>query len=167
MSKGIHIAKRGVRLSIASILFKGLPDAGDPLKWRLRHAIWKRIDRELRPLGKTREDLAELHEKPKQPIAPLDTLFPDMPVMKSPRLEWIESHGVLCHYSPAMSHADPSRCWLALIPREEHRGMELADIIRHHGFQYDCDKLIGYGRREDEALADMAVKLNLKLWNQS
>lgn len=72
-----------------------------------------------------------------------DALF-DLPESKSPRLIWMEEHGVSTYPpSPALG------CWAA---------------------SRDCDppldEFVGLADTELDAIADLARKLNLKLWNE-
>jgi len=87
-----------------------------------------------------------------------DTLF-DIPESKSPRLLWIEKHGVLTHHSPHMDD-DP---WMAIIPFDGHTG-SIGAIMAEWCRLYDETGMIGYG--ETEAIVKLAIAHNLKLWNE-
>jgi hypothetical protein len=67
-----------------------------------------------------------------------DTLFP-LPEQKSPRLLWIEKHGVIMEESSERWHA--------------YRMFDGG----HYG---------GTGKTQDDALADWARKNNVRLWNE-
>ncbi len=68
-----------------------------------------------------------------------DTLF-DLPDSPSPRLRWLREHQVT-----TTKEAEPTGdLWTAWVFPDTS----------------------GYGATEDEALADLARKLNVKLWNE-
>lgn len=85
-----------------------------------------------------------------------------VPVSLSPRLRWIQTHGVLTHRSE-MERELP---WIALIPMERDKGKDIFDCMADNCRLYDEGNLLGYGQTEDEALYALAAKLNLKTWNQ-
>ena len=70
-----------------------------------------------------------------------------IPETKSPRLCWLEKHGVTC-YKSEYDHAgptDPDELWRARIA---------------------SNPVEGKGATMDDAIVDMAKRLNLKLWNE-
>ena len=71
----------------------------------------------------------------------------DIPETKSPRLLWLEKHGIKVA-APAKGHGTATNHWMA--------------------YQHDGDFISasGYGMNEDEAIAALAVKLGLRLWNE-
>ena len=75
-----------------------------------------------------------------------DTLF-DIPEQKSPRLLWIEKHGIEIITNFYDEWEDTQWPFLALAPTRLLPG------------QY-------FGNTEDEALIKLAIAGNLKLWNQ-
>ncbi len=70
----------------------------------------------------------------------------DLPETKSPRLIWLEKHGI--KVTPSKAHGPSLKCWMA---------------YRHDG---DFISASAYGSTEDEAIADLAIKLGLRLWNE-
>jgi hypothetical protein len=83
-----------------------------------------------------------------------DELFPpDSVAMISPRLAWIKKHGVRTHHSRAFEDAE----WL---PWCAAFG-EPFEVINEQG-----DGALGFGQTEDEAIIDLAVKFDVKLWNE-
>ena len=71
-----------------------------------------------------------------------DTLF-DLPECKSPRLLWMEKHGIRTYYNKEMKLP-----WIAI--RTDNCGIESSRAAD----------------TEHNALAEIAVAYNLKLWNQ-
>ena len=67
----------------------------------------------------------------------------DLPETKSPRLCWLEKHGIVT----LRGKSDSWAAWLKAKPTK-------------------VDQTIGYGESEDEAIADLAIKLGLRLWNE-
>ena len=90
-----------------------------------------------------------------------DALF-DIPPSLSPRLQWMEKHHIKIHYSPECAESP----WLALMPFEEHRAMNIGDIMAEACRLYDEQGRLGYGSSEDDALAEMARKSGIQLWNE-
>lgn len=80
----------------------------------------------------------------------MDDLF-TVPEQLSPRLLWIKQHGIVLSYddSPAGMEFGP---WFASIPHT-------ADA---DGFCPDS----GGGPTEDDALADLARNMGIRLWNE-
>ena len=70
----------------------------------------------------------------------------DMPETKSPRLLWMEKHGLTIHHQP-YDHAGP-------MDKEDR----YAAIYNQ--------KSIGKGSTPDDALVAAAKSLNIKLWNE-
>ena len=70
----------------------------------------------------------------------------DLPETKSPRLQWLEKHGI--KVSPSRTHGPSHKHWMA--------------------YRHDEDFIFasGYGETEDDAIAFLAVKLGLRLWNE-
>lgn len=64
----------------------------------------------------------------------------DLPESKSPRLMWMEKHGV----------------WTAEITM---RG-------RFQWWEATSNGITGKGATEDDAIVDLAIKLEIKLWNE-
>jgi len=90
----------------------------------------------------------------------MNSLF-DIPETKSPRLLWIEEHGILTHHAP---HCDEDP-WMAIIPFDGHKGGIGEIMAEWCGFYEECNA-IGYGKTESDAISDLAINLKLKLWNQ-
>lgn len=89
-------------------------------------------------------DLSLLSEGLRQEAA-AGELF-TMPETKSPRLLWIEKHGLTIHHQP-FDHAGPT-----------DKGERYAAIYNH--------KSIGLGACLDDALVAAAKSLNIPLWNE-
>ena len=70
----------------------------------------------------------------------------DIPETKSPRLIWLERHGI--KVSPSRTHGPSHKHWMA---------------YRHDD---DFISASGYGETEDDAIAFLAVKLGIRLWNE-
>jgi hypothetical protein len=67
----------------------------------------------------------------------------DIEESKSPRLAWIEKHQIVT------LRGKPD-CWAAWLSARSTR----------------VEQTIGYGESEDEAIADLAIKLGIRLWNE-
>jgi len=67
----------------------------------------------------------------------------DIEESKSPRLAWIEKHQIVTLRGKPDS-------WAAWLSARSAR----------------AEQAIGYGESEDEAIADLAIKLGLRLWNE-
>lgn len=87
----------------------------------------------------------------------------EIPEALSPRLAWIKENNVLTHYASHLEDFDDP--WTAIIPMEDHVGT-LPQIMAEWCRVYDDANEIGYGATEDDAIVDLAKKLNLKLWNE-
>lgn len=80
----------------------------------------------------------------------------DLPESKSPRLLWMEKHGVKTFLSTNMSAEDDPWCaWL------KEWGNEAWEVVEKMG-----DARIGYGRTHDDAVFDLAKKCGIPLWNE-
>ena len=66
----------------------------------------------------------------------------DIEESKSPRLAWIEKHQIVT----LRGKPDCWAAWLNMRPT--------------------IDQIIGYGESEDEAIADLAIKMGMRLWNE-
>jgi hypothetical protein len=75
----------------------------------------------------------------------------DIPETLSPRLRWIREHKVRTHHAP-WCEDEP---WSAWTPANESP----------EGLPMDPEAC-GYCMTEDEAIVELAKKLNLKLWNE-
>ena len=91
--------------------------------------------------------------KPKKESAMTDTLF-DIPEQKSPRLLWMEKHGI------------------EIIHRPEFDGEEEDELTGATLYPYmaiACGEKVGppgFGMAEDCAITDWARKNNVRLWNE-
>jgi hypothetical protein len=83
----------------------------------------------------------------------MNELF-DIPVSKSPRLQWIERHGIQTHHAPHMK--EDGTPWSAWLPSNQHSS----------GLPMDPEAC-GYGMTEDEAMIDLAIKNRMKGWNET
>ena len=91
-----------------------------------------------------------------------DELFPVEAVQQdSPRLLWIRKHDIKTHRS---DNVPESESWMALMPQEKDRNRELADIMAESCRLYDECGHIGYGATEDDAIAELARNVGLRLW---
>lgn len=90
-----------------------------------------------------------------------DFLF-DVPEVKSPRLLWLEKHGILTDHS-ALAGVPP---WMALIPLPEDKGKTLCACLADNGRRYDEADLVEYGETQDEAITNLAIRAGIKLWNE-
>jgi hypothetical protein len=84
-----------------------------------------------------------------------DNLF-DIPETPSPRLKWIAEKQVRTHH-----HAQSEPAWSAWLPSQ--------DFGPTWSGCYDPaqEDDVGHGDTEDEAIVELARKLNLKLWNEA
>ena len=88
-----------------------------------------------------------------------EELFPENTgAQESPRLRWIKAHNCITFYSPV----EPAVWYagFAILPVEDNA-------------QWICDELgangnvmVGEGATEDEAIAEAALKSDIKLWNE-
>jgi hypothetical protein len=85
----------------------------------------------------------------------------DVPISKSPRLQWIEEMGILTHRASHMP--DP---WMAIQPLIEDNDKDIPTIMLESCRIYDDANLIGYGQSEDEAITNLAKNIGLRLWNE-
>lgn len=92
----------------------------------------------------------------------MNELFPVESVLQdSPKLAWMKANHVLTHNAPHMEQS-----WCAIVARPEHRGMDIGEIMAKACQLYDLTDRIGYGETEDEAIADLAIKHGMRLWNE-
>ena len=84
-----------------------------------------------------------------------DSLF-DLPESKSPRLIWMEEHQIRTHDKPEMEDVR----WSAWTPESDW------DETHPGCFKIGADDSVGFGPTELDAIADLARKLSLKLWNE-
>jgi hypothetical protein len=82
----------------------------------------------------------------------MDTLFP-IPEQPSPRLVWLRKHGVRCIKTSAEDEP-----WCAWLPENDSPecGAEMPRV----------PEWCGYGDTEDDAIADLARREGLRLWNE-
>lgn len=88
------------------------------------------------------------------------TLF-EMPEQLSPRLAWMERHQVVIHHN---HHG-------TMIEEDPETGSDIYPVIAASGAEFDEDGTLlngiyGRGITEDEALASLAKRLKVKLWNE-
>jgi hypothetical protein len=72
----------------------------------------------------------------------------DLPETKSPRLIWLDRNGIKVSAPPQKRPGPPLSYWMA---------------YRHDG---DFISASAYGPTEDDAVAFLAIKLGLRLWNE-
>jgi hypothetical protein len=100
----------------------------------------------------------------KNPIKRDDTieLFdPDSVKMDSPRLAWIRKHDVVTHFA---GHCYESP-WSATFRQDGQEHMTPAGVIMDMLENNDSSS-VGFGKTEDEALANLAINWNVPLWNE-
>jgi hypothetical protein len=73
----------------------------------------------------------------------------EVPPMESPRLKWLDKHGVKIEHCPKVKPGD-----------EDEFGNELYPYIAHAFKSWAC------GATEQEAIKNLAVKNGWKLWNE-
>jgi hypothetical protein len=76
----------------------------------------------------------------------VDTLFPIETVL-SPRLAWMANHSIKTHFSESKKHR-PWTAWQGAF----------SDALKHG--------MYGLGADEDEAIVELAKRLQLPLWNE-
>lgn len=79
----------------------------------------------------------------------------------SPRLRWIADNDILTHHAPHCEEAP----WMAVQPFDEDKGKDIGNIMAESCRLYDDADALGYGMTQDEAIVNLARKLNLRLWN--
>lgn len=87
-----------------------------------------------------------------QPSSTFELFQPDEVQMKSPKLAWVDKHLAStsrCHITEENQYP-----WCAWLPDNDECGMPLDE------------GRCGYGMTEEEALRDLGVKHNIKLWNE-
>lgn len=82
-----------------------------------------------------------------------ETLFP-LPISLSPRLKWINEHGVTTYYEPAGALGDDAG-WSAYIGTNDEESEEMEEAGR-----------LCFGHTEDEALERLAKAQSWRLWNE-
>jgi len=92
----------------------------------------------------------------------MNDLFP-VETSLSPRLRWIAAQKILTHHAP---HC-PEAPWMAIQPFDKDNGKSIGQIMEESCRLYDDADVIGYGMDENEALVNLAKKLNLPHWTQS
>jgi hypothetical protein len=95
-------------------------------------------------------------------------LFPvDAVKMDSPRLAWLKKHGVVTYL--AMPDDPHWRLWYAGFSAwstEYSPHLKSAADLFFYETADRGDKRIGTGETEDDAIAELAKKYRLKLWNE-
>ncbi len=100
-------------------------------------------------------------------LFPADVGRMDSPELIEARAElvrrdtWLKEHGILLHHSMAC----PEAPWLAVLPFTEDIGKDIGAIMAESCRLYDESGRTGYGKSDEEALADLIVRANLKHWN--
>jgi len=77
----------------------------------------------------------------------------------SPRLRWISEHEVRTHLQELMR--EEGSPWSAWLPRHDW------DNKCSTCYGAEFEDLVGFGMNKDDAIVDLALKNNLKLWNES
>ena len=78
-----------------------------------------------------------------------------IPECKSPRLQWIEENGIV-------TAQGNSGKWYAVLPKEDEESSDPADLAMLYDGTMRCAK----GQTEDDALANLAKAIGLRLWNE-
>ena len=101
-----------------------------------------------------------------------DLLF-DVEESKSPRLQWLEKHGIVTYLN--CPHDPELRLWMAgfakwadgfrgMTSKRGHADFE-ADLFFHET-SHNGESRMGYGDTEHEALVSFAKRWDLLLWNE-
>lgn len=92
-----------------------------------------------------------------------DELFPAEAVqMDSPRIIWMRKHKVLTYHSLA---GEDGACWFAAFDEGEYIYEDMADFFcQHLGATGDSE--CGEGATEDDAIAHLARRAGIRLWNE-
>lgn len=83
--------------------------------------------------------------------------------MDSPRVRWIKDHRFATHHAPHMENP-----WMAVRLTEDHvkRGLTVGEAMAEECRLYDEAGQIAEADTEEDAIVELAKKLNLKLWNE-
>ena len=90
-------------------------------------------------------------------------LFPNEGRQDSPRLAWMKRHGVITKEYPA--HGDWYAGLRSFAEDLQHVCDTDADILLWERCEHGLVNL-GHARTEDDAIADLARKMGLRLWNE-
>lgn len=91
----------------------------------------------------------------------MESLFPTMPEQLSPRLAWFKKYHVFVHENGGTE-----------IEEDPETGSDIYPFIAASGAEFDEDGTLlngiyGRGMTEDEALANLAKRLKVNLWNEA
>lgn len=93
-----------------------------------------------------------------------DLLFPAESVqMDSPKLAWLKKHKVLTYHS--MPGEGEWACWFAAFDEGEFKYENTADFFCQHTGHYG-DSQCGEGDTEHDAIAHLAKRAGIRLWNE-
>jgi hypothetical protein len=89
-------------------------------------------------------------------------LFTDLETVLSPRLKWIAESGILTHHTEGFGET----AWMALLPWDKDKGKDIMTIFAESCRLYDEAGQCQYGPTEDDAIVELAKRLQLPLWNE-
>lgn len=83
----------------------------------------------------------------------------NIPESKSPRLQWIEGHGILtaCNHNIGQ--------WYAVIPKAGDEDRDIRQLVTDYHYTLASSR-VGKGQSEDEAITNLAKNIGLRLWNE-
>jgi len=87
---------------------------------------------------------------------PSDSFLFNLPETLSPRLAWIQKHGIKTDWN------DDANDWVAVLPPKGEEGKTVGELFADHG-EYLPQ---AYGDTENEAIGGLAQLVGLKLWNE-
>lgn len=82
----------------------------------------------------------------------------------SPRMKWV--HGMKAGVMLTHYNADCENPWCAILVQTEDKGKTIGLIMAESCRLYDEAGLYAEGSTEIDAMEELAVKNNLKLWNE-
>jgi hypothetical protein len=82
-------------------------------------------------------------------------------LMDSPRLTWIKKHNAVTHFAKHCTEAP----WTAAFRQELQEKMNAAEVIMD-ALEDNGEHGVGFGKTEDEALTNLAINWNVRLWNE-
>lgn len=82
----------------------------------------------------------------------------NLPETLSPRLQWMQDHKVRTHHQPLMDEEGTG--WTAWLPEHDW------DATHPDCYNPEFEDSVGMAANKEDAIMDMAIKNNIKLWNQ-
>jgi hypothetical protein len=74
--------------------------------------------------------------------------------------EFQKKHGILTHCAEDLK-GDAGR-WLAILPKDKHKGLDVGSIMAEECRLYDEGGLTGYGSTRREAIKDLCAKQGIE-----